>query len=109
MMISARRAEIEIQVTSAPSICVHAPSISVAVVSMTPPKEPRTAPSDSTVEFPDNVLLVSDSVPNSPWSNYRIRLKKLDLSSIKTGFLVTLSGRGSPVTIYLDSIRFVRK
>jgi len=43
------------------------------------------------------------------WQRYRIRLKKLDLSSIKTGFVVTLSGQGSPVTIYLDSIRFVRK
>jgi len=38
-----------------------------------------------------------------------MRLKKLDPSSIKTGFVVTLSGQGSPVTIYLDGIRFVRK
>jgi hypothetical protein len=43
------------------------------------------------------------------WQRYRIRLKKLDLSSIKTGFVVVLSGQGSPVTVYLDSIRFVRK
>ena len=43
------------------------------------------------------------------WRRYRIRLKKLDLSSIKTGFVVTLSGQGSPLTVYLDSIRFVRK
>ncbi len=43
------------------------------------------------------------------WQRYRIRLKKLDLSSIKTGFVVTLSGQGSPLTIYLDSIRFVGK
>lgn len=43
------------------------------------------------------------------WKRYRIRLKKLDLSSIKTGFVVTLRGQGSPVTVYLDSIRFVRR
>jgi hypothetical protein len=43
------------------------------------------------------------------WQRYRIRLKKLDLSSIKTGFVVSLRGQGSPVTVYLDSIRFVRK
>jgi hypothetical protein len=43
------------------------------------------------------------------WRRYRIRLKKLDLSSIKTGFVVTLSGRRPDVTVYLDSIRFVRR
>ena len=43
------------------------------------------------------------------WQRYRIRLKKLELSSIKTGFVVTTTGQGSPVTVYLDSIRFVRK
>ena len=43
------------------------------------------------------------------WKRYRIRLKRLDLSSIKTGFVVTLEGRRPDVTIYLDSIRFVRK
>ena len=39
----------------------------------------------------------------------RARLKKLDLSSIKTGFWFTMRGQGTPVTLYLDSIRFVRK
>jgi hypothetical protein len=42
------------------------------------------------------------------WQRYRIPLKRLDLSSIKTGFVVTITGRKSPVTIYLDSIRFTR-
>lgn len=42
------------------------------------------------------------------WQRLRIPLKKLDLSSIKTGFVVTVKGRITPVTIYLDSIRFVR-
>jgi len=32
----------------------------------------------------------------------------MDLSRIRTGFVVTLTGRETPVTIYLDSIRFVR-
>ncbi len=50
-----------------------------------------------------------DIVLTREWQRYRIRLKKLDLSSIKTGFVVVLSGHGSPVTVYLDSIRFVRK
>ena len=52
---------------------------------------------------------VEDIRLTKEWQRYRIRLKKLDLSSIKTGFVVTLSGRGRRVTVYLDSIRFVRK
>jgi hypothetical protein len=42
------------------------------------------------------------------WRRYSVPLKKLDLSSIKTGFFVTLTGRRTPVTIYLDSIRYIR-
>jgi len=42
------------------------------------------------------------------WQRYRVPLRRVDLSSIKTGFVVTLNGRrGSSVTVYLDSIRFV--
>ncbi len=50
-----------------------------------------------------------DIVLTYEWKRYRIRLKRLDLSSIKTGFVVVLSGQGSPITVYLDSVRFVRK
>ena len=42
------------------------------------------------------------------WQRYTIPLKKVDLSSIKTGFVVVLTGLRTPVTIYLDSIRFIR-
>ena len=42
------------------------------------------------------------------WQRYRIPLKKLDLSSIKTGFVVTLPGQNTSVNVYLDDIRFVR-
>ena len=42
------------------------------------------------------------------WQRYTIPLKKVDLSSIKTGFVVVMTGRQTPVTIYLDSIRFIR-
>jgi len=42
------------------------------------------------------------------WQLFVVPLKKVDLSSIKTGFVVTMIGRRTPVTIYLDSIRFVR-
>ena len=42
------------------------------------------------------------------WQQYRIPVSEIDLSSIKVGFYITLTGRSSSVTVYLDSIRFVR-
>ncbi len=56
---------------------------------------------DSAVTKKDDIVLGRE------WKRYRIPLKKLDLSSLKTGFVVTLTGRSSPVTIYLDRIRYV--
>ena len=58
---------------------------------------------------PDSGIARIDGIElTREWTRYRIPLKKLDLSCIKTGFVVTLTGRSTPVTIYLDSIRFVR-
>ena len=57
---------------------------------------------------PTSPITVEDIRLTQEWTRYRIRLKKLDLSSIKTGFVVTLTGRRPDVTVYLDSIRFVR-
>lgn len=58
---------------------------------------------------PDSGIAKLDDVVLTPdWQRYVVPLKGLDLSSIKTGFVVTLTGRQSPVTIYLDSVRFVR-
>jgi hypothetical protein len=37
-----------------------------------------------------------------------VPLEGADLSSIKTGFVVAVTGRATPVTIYLDKIRYVR-
>ncbi len=59
--------------------------------------------------FPDSGITKIDGVVlTREWQRYTIPLKKLDLSSVKTGFVVTLTGRRTPVTVYLDSIRFVR-
>ena len=59
--------------------------------------------SDSAVVKTDTVALTSD------WKRYRLSLEGEDLSSLKTGFVVTLQGRRSPVTIYLDNVRFIRE
>jgi hypothetical protein len=58
---------------------------------------------------PDSGMMKIDGVELSrEWQRFVVPLNKIDLTSIKTGFVVTLTGRQSPVTIYLDSIRFVR-
>jgi hypothetical protein len=59
--------------------------------------------------FPDSgITKVDGIVMTREWRRYRVPLKGMDLSRIRTGFVVTLTGRETPVTIYLDSIRFVR-
>jgi hypothetical protein len=58
---------------------------------------------------PDSGITKIDGIQlTREWQRYSIPLKKVDLSSIKTGFVVTLTGRKTPVTVYLDSIRFIR-
>ena len=60
-------------------------------------------------EYPDSAIEKTGTIElTSEWQRYRVQLKSKDLSSLKTGFVVTLQGRRSPVTIYLDSVRFVR-
>jgi hypothetical protein len=51
---------------------------------------------------------VEGVVLKDAWQRYRIPLDGIDLSSLKTGFVFTLSGQPTAVTLYLDSIRFVR-
>ncbi len=64
---------------------------------------------DSSRPFPDSgKTSVEGIVLSREWQRYTVPLKKMDLSNIKSGFVVSLAGRQSPVTIYLDSIRFVR-
>ena len=58
---------------------------------------------------PDSAIEQTEGIELTPeWQRYTVPLKRADLSSIKTGFVVTLTGRRTPVTIYLDRIRFVR-
>lgn len=63
---------------------------------------PETAYPDSAIASVEGIVLTSE------WQEYSVPLKNLDLTSIKTGFVVVISGRSTPVTVYLDQIRFVR-
>jgi hypothetical protein len=59
--------------------------------------------------YPDSGQTKIDGIKlTSEWQRFRIPLDKVDLSSIKTGFVVVIQGRRTPVTIFLDEIRFVR-
>jgi hypothetical protein len=42
----------------------------------------------------------------SNWTEYNIDLAGKDMTRIKTGFVWSLTGQGSPVVFYLDDIRF---
>ncbi|MGB5260989.1 MAG: glycoside hydrolase family 2 TIM barrel-domain containing protein [Gammaproteobacteria bacterium] len=64
---------------------------------------------DKDKAYPDSGKTdMEDIVLTRAWQRYRIPLKKVDLSSIKTGFVVTLAGQRTSVNVYLDSIRFVK-
>ena len=65
---------------------------------------------DKKTDYPDSVIVKTQMIELGPeWSKLRIPFEEDDdLSSLKVGFVVTLEGRRKPVTIYLDSIRFVR-
>lgn len=52
---------------------------------------------------------IDDIVLNDKWTRYRIPLSDVDLSSIKTGFVLTVNGQNSSVNVYLDSIRFIHE
>ena len=61
------------------------------------------------VAYPDSGKRQTKSIELSDqWRRYEVSLRGLDLSRIKTGFVVTLTGRQTAVTIYLDRIRFTR-
>jgi hypothetical protein len=63
----------------------------------------------SDAAYPDSGMTKVDNIVlNREWQRYSVPLRKIDLSSIKTGLVITVTGRTTPVTIYLDSIRFVR-
>ncbi len=57
--------------------------------------------------FPDTATArLGDVRLGADWRQYQIELGGKELSRIKSGFAVIVSGQGKPVTIYLDAIRF---
>ncbi len=65
---------------------------------------------DEKTHYPDSVIVKTPAIElGSKWKKYRIAFAEGDdLSSLKVGFVVTAEGQRKPVTLYLDSIRFVQ-
>jgi hypothetical protein len=65
---------------------------------------------DKKTAYPDSVIVKTAMIElGSEWKKYRIPFEDGDdLSSLKVGFVVTVEGQRKPVTVYLDSIRFVQ-
>ena len=65
---------------------------------------------DKKTDYPDSVIVKTRVIElASEWTKFRIGFEEGDdLSSLKVAFVVTLEGQRSPVTVYLDSIRFVQ-
>jgi hypothetical protein len=60
-------------------------------------------------DHPDSVIVSSDDMRlTTEWQRVTIPLRGKDLTSIKTGFVITLFGGPSTTTVYLDTIRFIR-
>ena len=65
---------------------------------------------DKKTDYPDSVIVKTREIKlGAEWKKLRIPFEEGDdLSSLKVGFVVTLKGQRKPVTLYLDSIRFVQ-
>ncbi len=59
--------------------------------------------------FPDSAIVKTKTITlTDQWQKFEIDLDGEDLTSLKTGFVVTVEGRRRPVTFFLDGIRFER-
>lgn len=56
--------------------------------------------------YPDTAKKTEGLVLTPKWKKYTIKTKKLDLSCIRSGFIIFSNGNGFPHDIYLDDIVF---
>lgn len=60
-------------------------------------------------DYPDSTIVdVKDIVLTDTWQRIEVPLEGEDLSSLKVGFVLAVEGRRTPVTLYLDKIRYIR-
>ena len=56
--------------------------------------------------FPDTAQAKTEVTLTPAWKEYEIDLKGQDLARIKSGFYWTLAAKGTPVTFYLDDVKY---
>lgn len=57
-------------------------------------------------KFPDTARLEKEFKLSNKWKKYSFKLKNLDLSRIRTGFVLFSGGIGKPYEIFIDEIVF---
>ena len=61
---------------------------------------------DKDKPFPDTAKKSKEVTLSTEWKKYTIKVNKLDLQCIRTGFVLFSSSNGFPHEIYLDDIVF---
>ncbi len=61
---------------------------------------------DKDKPFPDTAKKSMSVVIDKQWKKYTIKIKREDLSCIRSGFVLFSNGNGSPYEIYIDDIVF---
>lgn len=61
---------------------------------------------DKDKAFPDTAKKSIDITLSKQWEKYTIKIKREDLSCIRTGFVLFSGGNGSPYEIYIDDVVF---
>jgi len=61
---------------------------------------------DKDKKYPDTTKKSIDVSLSTQWEKYTIKIKREDLSCIRTGFVLFSGGNGEPFEIYLDDIVF---
>jgi hypothetical protein len=56
--------------------------------------------------YPDTAKKLTDLMLSNEWTKYTIKTNKLDLSCIRSGFVIFSSGEGMTHEIYIDEIVF---
>lgn len=57
-------------------------------------------------KFPDTAIVSQEFALSKQWEKYTIKIKKEDLSCIRTGFVIFGGSEGKPFEIYIDDIVF---
>lgn len=61
---------------------------------------------DESKPYRDSALKIEEIILTEKWKKYTFDISDLDLSCIRSGFVIYGTGQGKPLTIYIDDIVF---